>query len=97
MEQPYYGSNDDEYHPLHANQAMRKLLLAIQEEPSAPPPYRFLTACCAYMGQLDDARESAVRVRAITSVVVPDDSYLRTPRTASCSYRSLRLAAGEAT
>jgi hypothetical protein len=29
------------------------------------------------MGQLEDARESAVRLRTITSVVVPDDSYLR--------------------
>ena len=59
---------------------MPKLLLAIQEDPSFPPPYRFLAACYAHMGRLDDAREIVARLRAITPVVIPDASFLAEPR-----------------
>ena len=59
---------------------MPKLLLAIQEDPSFPQPYRFLAACYAHMGRLDEAREIVARLRAITPVVIPDASYLAEPR-----------------
>ena len=39
------------------DEAVPKLLLAIQEDPSFPLPYRFLAACYAHMGRLDEARE----------------------------------------
>src|SRR5207248_11348245 len=59
-------------------QAVPKLLLAIQDNPSFPSPYRSLAACYAHMGRLDDAREIVVRLRAITPVVMhPDPSFLR--------------------
>src|SRR5207248_7381135 len=61
------------------DEAVPKLLLAIQEDPSFPNPYRFLAACYAQMGRLDDARAIVGRVRAITSAVIPDASYLRNP------------------
>jgi hypothetical protein len=73
-----------------------KLLLAIQENPSAPAPYRVLAACYAHMGRLDDAREIVARLRAITSVVIPDVSFLRNAEHRELLLSGLRLAMGEA-
>ena len=77
--------------------AVPKLLLAIQEDPSLPSSYRFLAACYAHMGRLDDAREIVTRLRAITSVVIPDASRFRNPEHRELLLSGLRLAAGEAT
>jgi hypothetical protein len=49
------------------------------------------------MGRLDDAREIVTRLRAITSVVTPDLSYLRNAEHRELFLSGLRLAAGEAT
>ena len=57
--------------------AVLKLLVAINEDPSNPQPYRHLAACYAHMGRLDDAREVVKQLRRITSLVIPDVSYLR--------------------
>src|SRR5262249_31635268 len=59
------------------DEALPKLLLAIQDDPSFPHPYRVLAACYALIGRLDEARATVERLRAITSVVIPDASYLR--------------------
>ena len=72
-----------------------RLLLAIQEDPSFPHPYRFLAACYAHMGRLDEAREIVERLRAITSVVIPDASFLRNPEHRELILSGLRLATGE--
>jgi adenylate cyclase len=48
------------------DEAVPMLLLAIQEDPSFPQPYRVLAACYVHMGRLDEAREIAARLRAIT-------------------------------
>jgi adenylate cyclase len=56
------------------DKAVPTLLLAIQEDPSFPNSYRYLAACYAHMGRLDDAREMVTRVRAVTSTVIPDAS-----------------------
>ena len=48
------------------------------------------------MGRLDDAREVVTRLRAITSVVIPDASYLRNAEHRELYLSGLRLAAGEA-
>jgi TolB-like protein/class 3 adenylate cyclase len=77
-------------------EAVPKLLLAIQEDPSDPRGYRFLAACYAHMGQLGEARDVVARLRAITPVVVPDASYLRNPEDRELFLSGLRLAAGEA-
>jgi len=77
-------------------EAVPKLLLAIQEDPSFPTPYRFLAACYAHMGRRDDAREIIRRLRAITPVVIPDASFLRNPEHRELILSGLRLAAGEA-
>src|SRR4029077_17574435 len=54
-----------------------KLLLAIQEDPSNPSPYRLLAACYAQMGRLDEAREVVAQLRTITRVVVPSTTPYR--------------------
>jgi TolB-like protein/class 3 adenylate cyclase len=74
-----------------------KLLLAIQENPSAPGPYRVLAACYAHMGRLDDAREIVARLRALPSFVIPDASFLRKAEHRELFLSGLRLAAGETT
>jgi len=77
-------------------EAVPKLLLAIQEDPSSPTPYRVLAACYAHMGRLNDAREIVARLRAITPLVMPDASYFRNPEDRELLLSGLRLAAGEA-
>jgi adenylate cyclase len=77
------------------DEAVPKLLLAIQEDPGYPQPYRYLAACYAQMGRLHDAREIVMRLRAITSVVIPDASFLRNPQHRELFLSGLRLAAGE--
>ncbi len=77
------------------DEAVPKLLLAIQEDPSFPSPYRVLAACYAHMGRLDDTREIIARLRAITPVVMPDAGFLRNPEHRELLLSGLRLAAGE--
>jgi TolB-like protein len=75
--------------------AVPKLLLAIQDDPSFPSPYRFLAASYAHMGRIDDAREIVRRLRAITTVVLPDTSHFRNPEHRELLLSGLRLAAAE--
>jgi adenylate cyclase len=77
--------------------AVPKLLLAIQENPGFPEPYRYLAACYAHMRRLDNAREVVARLRTITPLVRPDASYLRKPEHRELLLSGLRLAAGEVT
>jgi adenylate cyclase len=79
------------------DEAVPKLLLAIQEDASFPNPYRYLAACYAYMGRLDEARAIVRRLRAITGVVIPDLSYLRNVEHRALYLSGLRLAVGEVT
>ena len=74
------------------------LLRALQEHPGWPPAYRFLAACSAHMGRLDDAREVVQRLRAITPLIVPKDAkQWRNPEQREFYLSGLRLAAGEET
>jgi pentatricopeptide repeat protein len=63
------------------------------------PPVRRLTAilvaCYAHMGRLDDAREIVARLRAITSLVIRDASYLRNAEHRELLLSGLCLAAGD--
>jgi TolB-like protein len=79
------------------DEAASKLLLANQDHPSSPNSHRFLAACYAHMGRLDEAREIVRRLRAITPLVMPDASYLRNAEHRELLLSGLRLAAGEAT
>jgi adenylate cyclase len=79
------------------DEAVPSLLLAIQEDPSFPQPYRVLASCYVHMGRLDDAKEIVARLRAITPVVIQDAVPLRKPKHRELLLSGLRLAAGEAT
>jgi tetratricopeptide (TPR) repeat protein len=77
------------------DEAVPKLLLAIQDDPGFPEPYRFLAACYAHMGRLDDARDIIARLRSITSLVMPNVDYLRNPEHREVFLSGLRLATAE--
>jgi TolB-like protein len=78
------------------DQAVPKFLLAMQEDASYPDLFRYLAACYAQMGRLDDARAVVTRLRAIASVVVPPAEHLRVPEQRELFLSGLRLAADEA-
>ena len=78
------------------DEAVVKLLLAIQEDPSFQYPYRVLAACYALMGRLDEAREIVAQLRAVTGIVIPDLGYLRCSEHRELYLSGLRLATGEA-
>jgi TolB-like protein/Tfp pilus assembly protein PilF len=77
------------------DEAETKLRLAIQEDTSFPEPYRFLAACYAHMGRMDDAREVVGRLRGISDVVIPDVAVLRDPGHRALYLSGLRRALGE--
>jgi len=80
------------------DEAVPKILLAIQEHPGNPAPYRFLAACYAHMDRLDDAREVIRQLRTITPLVVSSSAtQWRNPEHRELFLSGLRLAAGEPT
>jgi TolB-like protein/Flp pilus assembly protein TadD len=81
----------------HFEQAKAMLLRSLQEEPNWAPTHRFLAACCAQMGQLDEAREVVGRLRAITPAVMPRVIPFRNPEHRDLFLSCLRLASGETT
>src|SRR5215469_11754167 len=76
------------------DEAVPKLVLAIQEDPSFPVPYRYLAACYAHMERLLEAREILGRLRTISSVVIPDADHLRGIEHRELFLSGLRLATG---
>jgi adenylate cyclase len=77
------------------DEAAPELLLAIEETPNFPTPYRHLAACYAHMGRVDAARGVFKRLRALTSAVMPPIMYLRNGEHRQLVLSGLRLAAGE--
>jgi tetratricopeptide (TPR) repeat protein len=76
-------------------EATSTLLLAIEQAPNFPSPYRYLAACYAHMGRLDEAREIIRRLRVITAAVMPPIVYLRKSEHRELLLSGLRLAMGE--
>jgi adenylate cyclase len=74
------------------DEAVPKLLLAIQDNPKHVMSYRTLAACYAHMGRLDEAREVVARVRAITPLVVDDGMIYRDPEQRELYLSGLHLA-----
>ena len=75
--------------------AVVMLLRSLQEHPGWAPTYRFLAACYAHMGRLDEARETIKRLKAVTPVVVPNAMHWHNPEHRRLFLDGLRLAAGE--
>src|SRR5262249_51154004 len=76
--------------------AITNLLLAKQEDPTHPAPYRILASCYALMGRLDNPRETFEQLRAITPATEPIGTPYRNAEHRELFLSGLRLAAGEA-
>ena len=79
------------------DEAASTLLLSMEENLGAPVAHRFLAACYAHRGRLDEARAIIARLRAVTAEVVPGDLPYRNPEHRELLLSGLRLAAGETT
>jgi adenylate cyclase len=77
--------------------AMPKLIAAVQHRRSAPQLHRVLASCYAHMGRLEEARAIIERLRTISPVVVPELNQFRNPEHRELFLSGLRLAAGEET
>jgi TolB-like protein/class 3 adenylate cyclase len=77
-------------------EAAATLQLSLQELPSYANTHRFLAACYAQMGRLDEAREVVKRLRAITPSVMPNLTTYWNREQRELYLGGLRLAAGEA-
>ena len=71
------------------------LLRSLQEHAGWAPTYRFLAACYAHMGQLDEAQVTVRRLRAVTPIIVPSAAHWRKAEHRELFLSGLRLAAGE--
>ena len=77
-------------------QAVLRLRVHIEDTPLFPTPYRFLAACYAHMGLLDEARAMIARLREITAVVMVNYPLpFRDPGHRELYLSGLRLALGE--
>jgi len=79
-------------------EAVPRLRVAIEDQPAFPNPYRYLAACYAHMGLLDEARGIIARLRAIMPEVRVDLLLpYRNPQHRELFLSGLRLALGETT
>jgi TolB-like protein len=77
-------------------EAIPRLRVAIEDTPAFHTPYRFLAACCAHAGLLDEARTTIERLRAITPEIMVNYSLpFRDPQHRDLYFSGLRLAMGE--
>jgi TolB-like protein/class 3 adenylate cyclase len=97
MGQPLSAMGSAYFFQHRFDEAVSKLLLAIQDHPGFPRSYRTLAACYAHMGRLDEARAVVARLRAITPLVMPSDLPFRNPEDRELLLSGLRLAAGDTT
>jgi TolB-like protein/class 3 adenylate cyclase len=76
--------------------ALAKLLVAAQETPAWPWPYRGLAACYAHMGRFDEARGVIAQLQSLTTELLPRRLPFRKPEHRELFLSGLRLATGEA-
>jgi adenylate cyclase len=79
------------------DEAAAILLAALQRAPDYAVTYRYLAACYAHMGRLDEAGDIVKRLREITPVVLPSVVPFRKEEDRELFLSGLRLAAGEET
>jgi TolB-like protein/class 3 adenylate cyclase len=77
------------------DEAAAKMVMAVQQTPAWPWPYRGLAACYAHMGRLDEAREVIARLRELTSEIVPRRLPFRDPEHQELFLSGLQLAMDE--
>ena len=74
------------------DEAAAKLRVSLVEIPGHATTYRFLAACYAHMGKLDDARNILERLLALTPDVVPSLTNFRNPDDRALLLAGLQLA-----
>jgi adenylate cyclase len=79
------------------DEALAKLLVAVQDTPAWPWPYRGLAACYAHMGRSDEARAVIVQLQTLTTELLPHRLPFRKPEHRELLLSGLRLAAGKET
>jgi adenylate cyclase len=77
------------------DRARALLLLSIQQHPDWIPTNRFLAACYAHLGQLDEAKIVIKRLRTLTPVDLPIADNWRDPEQREYYLSGLRLAMRE--
>jgi adenylate cyclase len=77
------------------DQARTMLSRSLQQHPDWVPTNRFLAACYAHLGELDEARMMIKRLRALTPVVLPKADHWRDPEQREFYLSGLRLAMSE--
>jgi adenylate cyclase len=78
-------------------EAKAALLQSLQEKPNWVPSYRFLAACYAQMGRIDEAEETVKRLRTLTNAIVPSATHWRNAEHRELFLSGLHLATGEGT
>jgi adenylate cyclase len=92
----YLGTGMGHFFARRFEHAAAALLLSLQEAPTWVPTHRFLASCYAYLGRLDEARETVTRLRALTTEVVPNATHWRKPEHRELFLSGLRLAESDA-
>jgi TolB-like protein/class 3 adenylate cyclase len=95
MGQPLHVMGQAYFFKHQFEEAASKQLLAMQDNPGSPLPYRILAASYAHMGRLDEARAIIAKLRGITSLVVPHNLPWRNAADRELYLSGLRLAAEE--
>jgi hypothetical protein len=67
----------------------------LQGQPNWPSTYRFLAACYAHMGRINEASGMIQRLKELTPVVAPEVSQWRKEEDREFYLTGLRLAAGD--
>jgi TolB-like protein/Flp pilus assembly protein TadD len=75
--------------------AVATLLQALQENPTYPLANRALASCYAHMGRIDQAREIVAGLRAVTPMIIPQETNYRKPEHRDLFLSGLRQAASE--
>jgi pentatricopeptide repeat protein len=78
------------------SEAVAKLREALERRPNYVMSYRFLAACYAHMGRLDEAREIVEHMRALNLGVLESGTRYRNLEYRELYLSGLRLAAGAA-
>jgi adenylate cyclase len=75
--------------------AVEMFALSLEQGAEWPPTLRFMAACLAHLGRLDEAREIVMRLRALTPVVILNADHWRIAEDRQFFLNGLQLAAAE--
>ena len=92
---PFMGIGVAHFFARRFEEARAILLQSLQEKPGWVPSYRFLAACYAHMGRVDEAHDTIKLLRTLTNVVVPTATHWRNVEYRELFLSGLRLAAGQ--